>query len=134
MAKQSRSAVYTGGPQANKFQCKSYWKKASDGCSEITGFFSVSHTSIKHNWAYWQQKQPKAQSADLQMMSDDETYNTENEDLKADPVNGFMIEMGVDILYFCLKHLETAESGNEIGDGLDVDKFLVSNQLIYYFW
>ena len=134
MAKQSRSAVYTGGSQATKFQCKSYWKKASDGYSEITGFFSVSHTSIKHNWAYQQQKQPKAQSTDLEMMSDDETYNTENEDPKADPVNEFMIEMGVDLLDFCLEYLKTAESGNEIGDGLNVDEFLVSNQLIYYFW
>ena len=67
------------------------------------------------------------------MMSDDETYNTENEDPKADPVNEFMIEMGVDLLYFCLEYLKTAESGNEIGDGLNVDEFLVSNQLIYYF-
>ena len=41
--------------------------------------------------------------------------------------------MGVDLLDFCLEHLETAESRNEIGDGLDVDEFLVSNQLIYYF-
>jgi len=41
----------------------------------------------------------------------------------------------MDLLDFCLKHLETAESGNEIGDGLDIDEFefLVSNQLIYYF-
>lgn len=66
-------------------------------------------------------------------MSDDETYNTENEDLKADPVNEFMIEMGVDLLDFCLEYLKTAESGNEIGDGLNIDEFLVSNQLIYYF-
>jgi hypothetical protein len=61
------------------------------------------------------------------MMSDDETYNTENEDLEADPTNEFMTEMGVVLLDFCLEHLETAESGNEIGDGLDVDEFLLSN-------
>jgi hypothetical protein len=68
------------------------------------------------------------------MMSDDETYNTENEDLEADPVDEFMTEMGMDLLDFCLEHLETAESGDEIGD-VDVDEFefLVSNQLIYYF-
>ena len=66
------------------------------------------------------------------MMSDDETYNTD-EDLEADPANEFMTKMGVDLLDFCLEHLETAESGNEIGDGLDVDEFLISNQLIYYF-
>jgi len=68
-------------------------------------------------------------------MSDDETYNTENEDLEADPTNEFMTDMGVDLLDFCLEHLETVESGNKIGDGLDIDEFefLVSNQLIYYF-
>jgi len=117
--------VYTGESRATKFRHKSYWKKASDGCSNITDFFSVSHAliPIEHNWAYWQQKQLKAQSPDLQMMSDDEIYNTDNDDLKTDPANEFMIEMGLDLLDFCLEHMETAAlgNGNEIGDDLNID-------------
>jgi hypothetical protein len=61
------------------------------------------------------------------MMSDDEIYKMENEDLEADPANEFMIEMGLDLLDFCLEHIETAELVNEIGDGLD--EFLVSCQI-----
>jgi len=43
------------------------------------------------------------------MMSDG---HMDNDDLVTDSANEFRIEVGLDLLDFCLKHMETAESRN----------------------
>ena len=81
--KKNKPVVYTGESQATKFCCQSYWRKAQSGCGTLNSFL-----------------------INPELMSEGESYCVEMDDLQADPVDEIAVEVGLDLIDFCIGQLK----------------------------
>jgi len=101
--------VYRKDSERTHYHHQKYWKEASQGSADI-GFFFV----LKSLWLM-----PKSE---MYMKTDDMT-------LQPDPVEQMAVELGLDILDFCIDQLED-DCGIMSDMEVDEDEFEVSVKII----
>jgi hypothetical protein len=102
--KRERRAVYTKDSRATKCQKKAYLKAAAKGCSTLDGFVIQKPSREPH------------------LMSDDDTYDPETEDIPGDGLVMDDLDIQFDWLNFCLDEMEDSE------EYVDEEEYQVSNE------